>query len=138
MSSEEVRAFLAEGTRTAKVATVRKDGSPHVTPVWFVLDGDDLVFTTGHDDVKARNLRRNPRIAIAVDDQMPPYSHVRIDGAAEISEDLDELREWATRIGGRYMGEDRAEEFGRRNAVPSEILVRVRPTRVTGESGVAA
>jgi hypothetical protein len=40
-----VREFLAAGTRTAKVATVRKDGSPHVTPVWFVLDGNDLVFT---------------------------------------------------------------------------------------------
>jgi PPOX class probable F420-dependent enzyme len=138
MSPGQVREFLAEGTRTAKVATVRKDGSPHVTPVWFVLDGDDLVFTTGGNDVKAWNLRRDRRIAIAVDDQVPPYSHVRITGETEISEDLDELLEWATRIGGRYMGEDRAEEFGRRNAIPGEILVRVRPTRVTGESAVAA
>jgi PPOX class probable F420-dependent enzyme len=132
-----VRSFLAEGTRTAKVATVRKDGSPHVTPVWFVLDGDDLVFTTGCEDVKAHNLRRNPRIAVAVDDQLLPYSHVRITGEAEISDDLDEMLEWTTRIGARYMGEDRAEEFGRRDAVAGEVLVRVRPTRVTGESAVA-
>ena len=62
MSSDEVRSFLSHGTRTAKVATVMKDGTPHVMPVWFVLDGEQLVFTTGATSVKARNLRRNPQI----------------------------------------------------------------------------
>jgi len=47
MSPEEIREFLAHGTRTGKLATVRANGAPHVAPVWFVLDGDDLVFNTG-------------------------------------------------------------------------------------------
>jgi PPOX class probable F420-dependent enzyme len=106
-------------------------------PVWFVLDGDQVVFTTGADSVKGRNLRRDPRMALVVDDEEPPYAFVHIRGRATLSEDLDELQRFATEIGGRYMGKDRAEEFGRRNAVPGEILVRVEPERVIGEDNVA-
>ncbi len=46
------------------MATVRNDGRPHVVPIWFDLDGDDLVFTTWHTSVKAANLRRDPRVSI--------------------------------------------------------------------------
>ena len=127
MSREEVRAFLAEGTRTGKLATVRKDGRPHVVPIWFVLDGDDLVFTTGAETVKGRALRRTGRAALCVDLEHPPFAYVMIEGEVEISEDLDEMLVWATRLAARYEGADRAEEFGRRNAVPGELLVRLRP-----------
>src|SRR6187551_2124231 len=61
MSREEWRGFISAGGRTGKLATVRPDGRPHVVPVWFVLDGEDLVFTTWHTSVKAVNLRRDPR-----------------------------------------------------------------------------
>ena len=46
MTTKEIRAFLSHGTRTANVATSLPDGQPHVMPVWFVLDGEELVFTT--------------------------------------------------------------------------------------------
>jgi PPOX class probable F420-dependent enzyme len=137
MTDSEWRAFVSEGTRTGKAAVTTSSGHPHVTPIWFVLDGDDLVFNTGADSLKGRALRRDPRIAVAVDDQAPPYSYVVIKGEAGISEDLGEMLHWATRIGGRYMGADRAEEFGERNAVPGELLVRVRITKVVAERGVA-
>jgi PPOX class probable F420-dependent enzyme len=137
MTSGEVRSFMLHGTRTAKVATAMADGQPHVMPVWFVLDGDQVVFTTGADSVKGRNLRRDPRIALLVDDEEPPYAFVHLRGRAKISEDRDELRRFATEIGSRYMGKDRAEEFGRRNAVPGELLVRVEPERVIAEDDVA-
>jgi PPOX class probable F420-dependent enzyme len=137
MTSGEVRSFMLHGTRTAKVATAMADGQPHVMPVWFVLDGDQVVFTTGADSVKGRNLRRDPRIALLVDDEEPPYAFVHLRGRAKISEDRDELRRFATEIGSRYMGKDRAEEFGRRNAVPGEILVRVEPARIIAEDNVA-
>ncbi|GLW67313.1 PPOX class F420-dependent enzyme [Actinomadura rubrobrunea] len=137
MSDSEWRAFVSEGTRTGKVAVVRQDGAPHVTPIWFVLDGDDLVFTTGGESLKARALRRDPRVSVCVDDQTPPYSFVLIRGEAALSEDPAELRRWATVIGGRYMGEDRAEEFGARNGGPGEVLVRVRPTKVIAEKDIA-
>ncbi|MEU7038911.1 MULTISPECIES: PPOX class F420-dependent oxidoreductase [unclassified Streptomyces] len=137
MTQEQWRAFVSEGTRTGKLATVRDDGSPHVVPIWFVLDGDDIVFNTGKDTVKGRNLARDGQAAICVDDDRPPFAFVTLRGRAEISEDLVELRRWAARIGARYMGEDRAEEFGARNGVPGELLVRVRIEKVTAESGVA-
>ncbi len=125
MTDEEWRAFVSEGTRTGKLATVRADGSPHVAPIWFLLDGDDLVFNTGKETVKGHNLARDGRVALCVDDDRPPYSFVVLHGRAQLSEDLEELRHWATRIGARYMGEERAEEFGARNGVPGELLVRV-------------
>jgi hypothetical protein len=137
MSVQERRAFLMEGTRTAKVAVTMKDGSPHVMPVWFVLDGDDFLFTTAADTVKGRALARDPRISICVDDQQPPYSFVHIRGAAELIDDMDEVRRVATLVGGRYMGADRAEEFGERNGVPGELVIRVRPRRTITQAGVA-
>ncbi len=138
MSDEEIRAFLMEGTRTGKLAVVRRDGSPMVVPIWFVLDDDGaLIFNTGAESVKGRALRRDARVSICVDDEAPPFAFVRVDGVAEVSDDLDEVLRWATVIGGRYMGSDRAEEFGRRNGVPGELLVRVRPTRIVGQGAVA-
>jgi PPOX class probable F420-dependent enzyme len=134
---EEIRAFLNHGTRTAKVATSCPGGQPHVMPVWFALDGDELVFTTWGDSVKGRNLRRNPRAAIVVDEELPPYAFVHIRGHVTLSEDLEELQRFASAIGGRYMGADRADEFGRRNAVPGELLVRLHPERVIATADVA-
>ncbi len=137
MSDDERRAFLGEGTRTGKLATVHRDGRPHVVPIWFVLDGDDIVLTTGADTVKGRNIRRDGRVSLCVDDERPPFSFVMVEGEARVSEDRDELLRWATRLGGRYMGEDRAEEFGRRNAVEGELLVRVRPANIVARANIA-
>ncbi|HSS10103.1 MAG TPA: PPOX class F420-dependent oxidoreductase, partial [Acidimicrobiales bacterium] len=131
-------AFLTEGTRTGKLATVRNDGRPHVTPIWFVLDDQArIVFTTGATSLKGKALRRDPRVGMAVDDQMPPYSFVVIDGVAELSEDLDDMLVWATRIAGRYMGLDKAEVYGRRNAVEGELLVTVTPDHIVAEKDIA-
>ncbi len=137
MTEAEWRAFLTERARTGKLATVRKDGRPHVAPIWFDLDDDGtILFTTGADTVKGIALRRDPRVSLCVDDEAPPFAFVLVDGTAELSEDPDALLGWATRIGGRYMGADRAEAFGRRNAVPGELLVRVQPTHVVARKGI--
>ncbi len=132
MADEEVRAFLTTlPARTAKLATVRPDGRPHVAPVWYDLDEDgSLVFNTGESTVKGRNMRREPRVSLCVDDDRPPFSFVVAEGVAEISDDPGELRRWAARIGGRYMGDERADEYGTRNGVAGELLVRVRPERI--------
>ncbi len=137
MSPDEIRAFLLQGRRTGKLAVAMRDGQPHVMPVWFVLDGDDLVFTTGSDTVKGRWIQGDGRLSLCVDEEVAPYAYVHVRGRARVSEDLDELLHWATRIGGRYMGAERAEEFGRRNAVPGELLVRLTPERVIAEAGIA-
>lgn len=137
MTQEEWRAFVSHSTRTGKLSTVREDGSPHIAPIWFVLDGDAFVFNTGKNTVKGRNLARDGRVALCVDDDRPPFSYVVLQGRAEISEDLEEMLPWATRIGSRYMGEDRGEAFGRRNAVPGELLVRVPIEKVIATAGIA-
>jgi PPOX class probable F420-dependent enzyme len=137
MSAADRRTFLTYGTRTGKVAVNRADGRPHVTPIWFVLDGDDVVFNTGARSVKGRALARDPRVSICVDDDTPPFAFVLVEGIAELSDDVDAMLPWATAIGGRYMGADHAERFGRRNAVAGELLVRVRPTRILARNGIA-
>ncbi|MFF4318740.1 PPOX class F420-dependent oxidoreductase [Streptomyces sp. NPDC001568] len=140
MTQEEWRAFVSHGTRTGKLATVREDGSPHIAPIWFVLDGDSFLFNTGKDTVKGRNLARDGRVSLCVDDDRPPFAYVVLQGRATIAEYADDPQEtldWATRIAARYMGEERGEAFGRRNAVPGELLVRVSIDKVIATAGVA-
>jgi PPOX class probable F420-dependent enzyme len=139
MSEAEARSFLtALPARTGKLATVRADGRPHIAPVWYDVDDDgSLVFNTGEATVKGRNIRREPRVSLCVDDDRPPFSFVVVEGIAEISEDLDEVRRWASRLGGRYMGADRAEEYGSRNGVAGELVVRVRPERVVSAADLS-
>jgi PPOX class probable F420-dependent enzyme len=130
LSDPEVRAFLLEGTRTGKLSYRAADGRPLVVPVWFVLEDDRLVFNTDKDSAKGRALARDPRAALCVDLERPPYAFVQVQAVAELSEDPADLLATATAIGARYMGPDRAEEFGRRNGVPGELVVRLRPTKV--------
>jgi PPOX class probable F420-dependent enzyme len=137
MSDAERREFLSSGTRTAKLAVTRAKAAPHVVPIWFVLDGDDVVFTTGADTVKGKAIRRDDRVALCVDDDRPPYAFVTIHGTARTSTDLDEMLPWAIRLGGRYMGAERGEGFGRRNAVRGELLVRVTPTKIVARAGIS-
>jgi len=141
MERDEWLAFVMQGTRTGKLAVVRKDGSAHVAPIWFLVDaaddGDHLVFTSDGNSVKSHALKRDPRISLVVDLEEPPYSFVHFRAEATISEDLDELLEWATRLGARYMGAERAEEYGKRNAVPGELLVRARITKVVAKAAIA-
>lgn len=137
MTDEEWRTFVSAGTRTGKLATVRADGSPHVAPIWFVLDGDDFVFNTGAGTVKGRNLARDGRATLCVDDERYPYSFAVLSGRARISEDLDDMRHWATVIAGRYVDKELAETYGARNAVPGELLVRVGIDKVVSEARVA-
>lgn len=135
MNDEEIDAFLMTGTRTGHLATVNVDGSPHVAPVWFVLDAGAIVFMTHRDTVKGRNLTRDPRAAMTVDDPSPPYAFVLVQGLVKMADIAADVKlAYATQISERYMGADRAEEFGRRNAVPGEFVVRLTPTKRVGQA----
>jgi PPOX class probable F420-dependent enzyme len=138
MDPEQVREFLSHGTRTGKLAVLTPSGHPHVMPIWFVLDTDGtIVFNTGANTVKGKHILRDGRVSLAVDDERPPFAYVHIRGTAVGVDNPPDMVEWATRIGARYMGEERAEEFGRRNGVAGELLVRLTPERVIAETGVA-
>jgi PPOX class probable F420-dependent enzyme len=126
----KISAFLSAGTRTGKLAYTGTDGRPLVAPVWFIVEDDVLIFNTGKGTAKGRALARDPRATLCVDLEEPPYGFVQVQGDAELSEDPGELLRTATAIAARYMGQDRAEEFGKRNGVPGELVVRLRPTKV--------
>jgi PPOX class probable F420-dependent enzyme len=131
--SAEVTKYLSEGSRTGKFGYLAGDGRPLVAPIWFMVEDGQLVFNTARESAKGRALLRDPRVVLCVDDDRPPFSFVQIQGVASLSEDLDDLVDTATRIGGRYMGTERAEEFGKRNGVPGEMVVRIRPTKVIAD-----
>jgi PPOX class probable F420-dependent enzyme len=138
MSPAEVDAFLRSPVRPGVLATVRADGRPHVAPVWFDVDDDgSIVFNTGESTVKGRNLRRSGRAALCVQDDQPPFSFVTVEGTVTFVDDLEAVRTWAARIGGRYMGADRASEYGERNGVPGELLVRLAAEHVVAAADVA-
>ncbi|MGC1928263.1 MAG: PPOX class F420-dependent oxidoreductase [Candidatus Nitrosopolaris sp.] len=143
MSKEEDYSFLMSGTLTGKISTVSRDGRPHVAPIWFILDNDysniNVIFTTGHDSIKAKHMLRDSRVSLCVDDQTPPFSFVIIDGIAEIDQkpDLNDLLKWTTKIAGRYMGQANAEAYGKRNATTGEFLVRIRPTKIIAQKDIA-
>ena len=142
MSNQEIRAFMREGSRTGMLATVRANGAPHVVPIWFDFDDEtgEAVFICGAGSVKARNMARDPRVSIGIDVSEMPFAFARLDGIATISkyeDDPEELLHWATETCRRFVGDDLAVQYGRRNAVPEELLVRVSPTRMVGVTGIA-
>src|SRR3954468_18628391 len=132
MSEADAWTFLRAGSRTATFASIRPNGRPHAVPTWYAVDGDEIVFTTGETTVKARNLRAHPEAVVVVQDPEPPFSYVSVEGEAVLIDDLEQCQRVSTVLGGKYMGADRAEEFGRRNGVPGELVVRLRPTRIHG------
>jgi PPOX class probable F420-dependent enzyme len=138
VNDEDVAAFLDHGTRTGKLSYVAADGRPLVAPVWFIREGAELVLNTGKNTAKGRALARDPRVALCVDLEQPPYGFVQVQGIVVLSEEPAELRRTATAIASRYMGADRAEEFGRRNGVPGELVVRIRPTKVIADFNMTA
>lgn len=143
MNNEQIKNFLRYGTFTAKICTIGKDGSPHVVPVWFLVEEDDkgmsILFTTYHKSVKAKHLLTDPRVSLCVDDQIPPFSFVMINGKAEINTEpkSDELLELSTKIATRYMGPGNAEAYGKRNAVKGEVIVKIASTKMMGRKDIA-
>jgi PPOX class probable F420-dependent enzyme len=130
VSDPEVTAFLSEGTRTGILGYSSSTGRPLVTPVWFIVEDGALVFNTGKESAKGRSLARDARATLCANLQEPPYGFVQVQGDAELSEDPAELLRTAIAIAARYMGADKAEAVGRRNAGPGELVVRLRPTKV--------
>lgn len=138
LSDPDVLAFLSEGTRTGKIGWTARDGRPLVAPIWFLVEDGTIVFNTGKDTAKGRAFARDPRVVLCVDLEGPPYAFVQVQGSVTLSEDPDELRRTATALGARYMGAERAEEFGARNGVPGELVVRLHPSRIVSALDMTA
>jgi PPOX class probable F420-dependent enzyme len=98
MTDNEWRSFVTAGTKLAHIALTRPDGRPHVTPVCFILDGDELAFALSPGSVKGKSLARDRRIAVCVSDESQPYSFVTIEGQARTSAKPDQIKHIAARI----------------------------------------
>lgn len=141
MSTDQIYAFLTDHAFTGHLATVREDGRPHVATIWYIVDGEDILFTTWHSSVKGRNLQRTGYAALSVTDDTLPFTGVEVEGPVELLADgsnQQEVRRWAGVIGGRYMGAERAEEFGERNGIRGEVLYRLRPVKLSGIAAITA
>ena len=128
--------FAAAPARTGKLAIVRADGSPHVTPVWVDLDGDTVVFTMNLGTIKGKAITRDGRVSICVDDERPPFSYVTVSGRAEVVDDLEQVRYWMGRIAARYLGEQPGQAFADRYCGPGEAVVHIRDAKVTARRNI--
>jgi PPOX class probable F420-dependent enzyme len=130
MTLDARRAFLTEGTRTAVLATIREDGGPHAVPIAFVLDDDDILFLTNAETVKGRDLLRDPRVTLVVDDEVPPFAFVMIEGTAITSRGVGNVEQLARRISQRYDAGEGMDEFVRFAREELGMLVRVAASRI--------
>jgi PPOX class probable F420-dependent enzyme len=138
LETDALYSFLGIGCRTAKIACVKKDGSPVVSPVWFILDNSALVFTTMNTSLKYRLIQRDPRVSICVESESYPYGFATIQGLTTLHEmHIAHLLKWTTKIASRYVPQDLVSQFGKRNAVDGEILVRVTIVKSFAFEGIA-
>ncbi|WP_069801227.1 PPOX class F420-dependent oxidoreductase [Thermogemmatispora onikobensis] len=116
--SERARAFLQEKPRFGVLGTVNADGSPHLTTMWFLLDGDEILMNTKVGRVKERNMRRDPRVSLCVEDG---YRYVTISGRVRFIEDPTTAQVDIYRLACYYDGEEQArlqmEHFSREQRV---------------------
>jgi PPOX class probable F420-dependent enzyme len=107
--SDRARAFLSE-PRFAVLGTSQPDGSPHLTVMWYDLDGDEILMNTAAGRIKDSNLRRDARISICVEDG---YDYVTVSGTARLIEDREVGLADIIRLAHRYHPPEKAEQMGR-------------------------
>ena len=139
MTKDEIHNFLLQGTFTGKLGTINKNGTPHIVPIWYTLDDkNNIIFNTSNKSAKVKNIQRNNKVRLCVDDQTPPFSFVIIDGVAEIISNMHtEVFKWAKIIAARYMGNDKAEIYGKRNSSEGELLLKIKPTKIIGQKDIS-
>lgn len=122
LTEEQTRLFKDKNLAT--VATLRRDGSAQLTPVWIDWDGENVVFNTAEGRAKPRNIRRRPVVSVQVIDHDDPYRWISVTGPAEIVEDGAE--EHINELSHRYLGRDYSYVPGEKR-----LIVRIKPERVT-------
>ena len=110
MSDGEWQAFAADGQRIAVLATAWPPDRTHAVPVWFVVDGDEILFTTPAASVKGRAIQRTGRATMLVMDHEPPYSFAMVEGVVEVSRDPSVVREMTILVHERYLPPEQAAQ----------------------------
>jgi PPOX class probable F420-dependent enzyme len=122
----EKQARLFQEKNWGNVATIRPDGTPHVTPVWVDTDGEDVLFNTAYGRAKVEYLKRDPRVAIEVHDEEDPQSaYVSVTGTAELVEEGADAH--IDKLAKKYLGVD---EYPYRSPDEKRVIVRIHPERI--------
>ena len=106
LSAEERSSFLEERRVVMRIALTRGDGSPFVTPLWFLHENGAIYFTPRERSAWFAMLRQDPRVALCIDEQPLPYRKVKIEGRAELLHDVgddDTWRDLYLRMAERYV-----------------------------------
>jgi PPOX class probable F420-dependent enzyme len=114
LNEREIDTFLAERGHLARIATVKADGAPSVVPVWFIFENGSVLITPRKNSEFLANLRRNPRVAITIDEDQAGYRKVLFEGAAKILYEVGQDRKWDDvyrRIACRYIDEESADRY---------------------------
>lgn len=122
---------VLDGQVFITVATVQPDGAPQASPVWVKRDGDDLLFSTTAERVKARNLSRDPRVSVVVVNPAAPYNYAQVYGTASVT--TEGARELIDELSVKYTGKDYDTFSGGRADDGTRIIVRVTPEKVSGQ-----
>jgi PPOX class probable F420-dependent enzyme len=131
LSAEEVAAYLASA-RTAVLVTIGPDGAPDPVGMWFVMDGDDLVMRTYAKSQKVRNLERNPRGSVLVEDgeSYETLRGVQLTGRVSLSRDVDRVLDVVAGLAAKYEGVDDLDREPLRGYAAKQSVLRLHPERV--------
>lgn len=110
----------------ANLATLNPDGSPQVTPVWVDFDGSHVIVNTARGRVKAKNLAREPRVALSIADPQNPYRYLGIQGrVVEMTDKGGDAH--IDKMAKKYLGKD---SYPARKAGEVRIVVKIEPDKV--------
>jgi PPOX class probable F420-dependent enzyme len=134
MTPDEMRTFLDEG-RDLQVASINADGTPHLVTMWYLRDGEDLLFWTYAKSQKVVNVRRDPRatVLVATGEKYEELKGVSITGSTTVVEDLDEVLAFGEKVYEKYWGpidNDLVRE-GVRTMGAKRVVIRVTPVKTT-------
>jgi PPOX class probable F420-dependent enzyme len=119
----ETHRSLLEAPAPAVLTTYRRDGSAHVSPVWFRWNQGAFEIVVAQGDVKLRHLARNPLCVLVVFEAVPPFRGIELRGAAQLVEgDVTAARE---AIAGRYLGEEHGRQFAATRRAKPGVLLRL-------------
>lgn len=122
---------LFHGNALAQLTTLRRDGTPHLTPIWIDLDGDHLLVNTRADRVKAMHMQQRPDVAVCVVDPADPYRYISVTGVVDSVKEAGAMPHM-DRLAARYL---RVSRYPWGAPGERRLLFRVRPTRVSFDRG---
>ena len=128
LTQAEIAAYLAE-VHVAHLVTVRRNGRPHVAPVWFVEEDGRALVIAGANAIKVRNIRRNPVVSLSIATDLRPFQYVVLEGEVQVTD--DDLTSVVERICVRYDGQERGRAFAEELLAGGQtVVIDIRVSRV--------